>query len=358
MEVISAKALSHLGFTPEPLSQWGNNIDLLKFLYALHDKEQTMIVSGRRSFTKTPPEYTLDLYNQGLEYFQFLAEEFIISAHNSPPARSSATQKIETPVFKDEPIFGKVAKYWIAWNAVTRWVKSESAFFSIDHLLESEDEIKCSINLACNLYYKQAILILRSFLEEVVLPIHFCNNHLDFKSWKNDNYRTPSLRDKAGKPGLLSKLVDQGKIAKEIADEVSDLYKEFNSYIHGSQTRLINRGYHKNGQWEGKIFKRKDFNDWCNFIYRTLEVGIQLLRINVNQWQDLKIEKLNQTLCPVCHNHKEFDTKDIEFSEQSYVHYRCLQCGHEMTRNPLNKLVYTVKVQGRPELTWLFEQNT
>lgn len=361
MEVISAKALSHLRFTPEPLSQWSDDIDLLKFLYKLHDKEEIMIIDGRRSSTKTPIEYTLDLYNRGLEDFQFLAEEFRTSAQNSIPARRAVTQEIEIPDFLNEPLFGKVAKYWIAWNAVTRWIKSESAFFSIDHLLESENDIKCSISLASNLFYKQAMQVLRSFLEEVLLPIHFCNNSRDFISWKSDNYRTSPLRDRYEngfpKEGLLSKLVVKGKITEEIKGEVSALYEEFNYYVHGSQTRLINRGSHK-GMWEGQIFKRKDFDKWCDFLSKSLELGIQLLRINVNQWQSLKLEKQNQTLCPICHNHQKFDTKDIEFSEHSYVHYRCLQCGHEMTLNTANKLVYTVKVQGRPELTCLFEQNS
>ncbi|HEY9295630.1 MAG TPA: hypothetical protein VIQ31_04510 [Phormidium sp.] len=104
MEVISAKALSHLRFTPEPLSQWSDDIDLLKFLYKLHDKEEIMIIDGRKSSTKTPIEYTLDLYNRGLEDFQFLAEEFRTSAQNSIPARRAVTQEIEIPDFLNEPL--------------------------------------------------------------------------------------------------------------------------------------------------------------------------------------------------------------------------------------------------------------
>ena len=51
--------------------------------------------------------------------------------------------------------------------------RAESAFFSLAHILETFSDLECSILLASRLYYKQAIQVLRSYLETSVLQLYF-----------------------------------------------------------------------------------------------------------------------------------------------------------------------------------------
>lgn len=350
MEIIPATALKRLPFSPEPLSQWNDATDLLHFLYEIYDKPTLMVLENGTKISGSYRDYGEEVYKRGQENFQLLIKQFELAAQKAPPAPGAATQTITVPDFSNESIFGKAAKYVIAWNGVIEEVLSESAFFSLAHVLESQEELKSSILLASNLYYKQASEILRSFLEELVLPIYFCDHPNKFADWKSNNYHIPPLRDRNGKKGLLSQLVEQKKLSQKLKDEISDLYGELNTYIHGSEGRLIHKGLFT-GKWMGHVFKSDDFCKWCEYICRSVDVGIQLLITNINQWGESKIP--GQVICPICHNQKDFNTESIEHSRKLYTYYYCCQCGHKMILEQ-SKLIQKIQNTQTGE-SWVFE---
>lgn len=346
MEIIPETLLNkRLPFCLESLSQWGEDTDLLQFLYELHDQPGVIVTEEGKEQSFNYRSYGKYIYNRGQEYSQSLVQHFTVAAQQVNPAPGAATQTITVPNFLDDPLFGKTAKYLIAWDSVISKVMSESAFFSITHVLESRTELDSSIYLASNFYYKQSLQVLRSFLEELILPIHFCDKPDNFSDWKLNNYRTPPLRDfiKCGKverEGLLNELVRKKRLPQKIADKVSDLYGDLNGCIHGSEKWLIHKGF-STGKWMGHVFKYDDFCMWCKYVCGVVDVGMNLLKINVNQWINLK--KTSQLLCIYCHNKKDFNTRIIEVEGKSYKQYCCCKCGKKMTLNRL-KPVYKVKV--------------
>lgn len=228
----------------------------------------------------------------------------------------------------------------------------ESGFYSLAHILEADEEIGCSLLLASHLYYKQAIQVLRSFVEETLLPINFCENVNEFNQWKANSYRTPPLR---GRDGLVKKMVNKGVLPASIGDDVSDLYGDLNSYIHGSEDKLIHKGVHV-GSRDGLIFKSADFKIWCEYLSRAIDIGIRLLRINFVQWENISsikwasLRAQGKVLCSICHNEDDFDsipmTSDnhtfkipqldgtwVEADESfpGFITYVCRHCGSTTT---------------------------
>ncbi len=80
---------------------------------------------------------------------------------------------------------------------------------------------------------------MRGYLENLVLPIYFCEYPDRFDQWKANNYRIPTMR---GKQGILKDLADKQVIPADLAAEASLIYDGLNSYIHGSERKLISRG--------------------------------------------------------------------------------------------------------------------
>jgi len=325
IDIIPEKVLSYLPFSSEPLSQWNEATDLLKFLYTLHDKSGTIIAQNG---TRTPVnyrEYGKVVYERGQKELESWIQQFTTTAGKARPAPASITQKVEVPNFAYDPAFGKAAKYFIAWDGVVGETLSESAFFSIEHVIESEDDLECSLYLAAGLYYKQALQVLRNFIEDLVLPIHFCGNPSEFSAWKSNEYRTPQLR---GNNGVLNKLVERRILSAEEATETANLYGDLSACTHGAEKRLLNRGIYA-GRWAGHVFQYSDFLEWAKYFSESVNLGIYLLRLNINQWRTLR--PVGKRFCDVCHNSEDFDIEKYEFAKEPHVKYRCLKCGHEMT---------------------------
>jgi len=143
--------------------------------------------------------------------------------------------------FYQDAQFGQVAKYAIALKCCTHRLLEDAGFYSLAHVLEAESDLDCSLLLASNFYYKQATLMLRSILEEVLLPIHFCDSVSDFDNWKANNYRTPNLR---GRDGLIQRLLKKNIIHEPLATQTAVLYGNLSAYVHGSQSTLIHQNIH------------------------------------------------------------------------------------------------------------------
>jgi hypothetical protein len=179
--------------------------------------------------------------------------------------------------------------------------------------------------LASELYYKHAQQVLRSFLEDLVLPVYFATNPNAYASWRDNNYRTPSLR---GAKGILKSLVKGQVLDEEFAGEISKLYGNLNSFIHGSERRLVNKG-HYTRSWVGHAFNMKDYLEWCSYTTAAVIVAAHLLQINLDQWEAFRAQR--QVLCPICHNVEGFSTEEFVFGGEKFTRYFCPSCGDEMT---------------------------
>lgn len=336
MSILPETAINILPFQAEPLSEWKRKTDVSQFLDALH--AGTIYAS-----------YGQHVYKEGKKEFRTWAKHFAQRANAVSPAPGAATQMIEIPDFPKNSLFGKVAKYVIAWDGCFRDLLAESAFYSLAHLLEANTEIQCSLLLASHTYYKQALQVLRSYLEELILPINFCGNEQEFNQWKANNYRTPPLR---GRDGIIRRLADRQILSSSLANVASTLYCDLNSYIHGSENRIIHKNIHT-GSWNGLIFKYDDFCEWAEYLCQSIELGIRLLKTNYIQWDNILSSKwktlrtLGKILCSTCHNEDDFDISTVSYenaeiltadgqwvkADEALVSqtYHCRQCGSKTT---------------------------
>jgi hypothetical protein len=264
MEIIPKDCLLLLPFVPDPVSTWTDKIDLLRFLACLFDRIRDL-------------SYDKFVFDEGRERFQAIAREFALNARKAIPAEAAKEQSEPIPSFQADPNFGLVSKYAIAWDAIDRAVLEESAFFSLSHVLEAYSELECSILLASNLYYKQALQVLRNFLEHAVLGLYFCGSEEEYEKWTDNDYRVPPFR---GRRGMLAKLVARGILTEGLEIIASDIYGELNASIHSAESHLIHRGVFS-GQYAGRIFKYDRFQEWCRYFSQCVDFAIRTQHITV-----------------------------------------------------------------------------
>lgn len=245
------------------------------------------------------------------------------------------------PNFYEDPSFGTTAKYIVAWKEVVGAALSSGTFFSIAHILESMDDLECCLTLASNVYYKHSLQVLRSFLEDLVLPVYFGTDQSAYSRWKANNYRTPSLR---GDRGILSELVNGQVLDEDLKNEVSDLYSNLNSFIHGSERRLVNKGQYTR-DWVGHAFNMDDYLEWCNHVMKAITIALHLLRINLAQWETFRADR--KVVCPICHNDRDFESAEFVFGGEQFTQYYCQACGDEMTHSFDGRQAYGQSFNGQ-----------
>jgi hypothetical protein len=323
-QIIPANCLKLLDFFREPVLGWTDTCDLQAFLYDLYDTPATAIDRDGNVTVSTYRSHGRTLYERGKQQFKDKAKEFtrVATEHKSCPADGVEIRIERIPDFTTNPDFGLMAKYAIAWSAANEAVLSESAFFSLSHTLESEDEIDCSILLASHLYYKQALQVLRSFIEISILQLFFVTNTKEFSDWQKGQFRTPPLR---GRKGLLAKMASAGLLAKALADAADRAYETLNASIHGAEAKLINAGLFS-GQWAGLQYKSDQFQDWTSHFSRCAHLGIRILETTVNVW--LSTPKPSGIVCDTCHSANNFAVIARD-ATKAYptIELKCKACG-------------------------------
>ncbi len=309
IEIIPKKCIDILPLSPEPIASWNKQSDLLMFLVEMYK------LDGYASYGK-------HLFEEGLKRWDKTLIEFRDNAVKATPAPAAEEQAEPIPNFKSDSYLGLMAKYSIAWHSADEAVLSESAFFSLAHVLEAGSELESSILLAANLYYKQALQVLRNYIEGMVVQLYFCDNLGDFEAWQEGTYKVPSLR---GKGGMLEVLESGGLLPTDLSKLASDLYGDLNGSIHGAERRLLHTGVFE-GKWAGCIFKYERFKEWCECFARCVDVGIRILRLSSNLW--LNTRPQDRIVCDVCHNAiaTEFEIDKSELNAGT-VSFRCKRCG-------------------------------
>jgi hypothetical protein len=311
IEIIPKECVAILPLSAEPISAWNSNTDLRMLLIKMYE------LGGYSSHG----EY---LFRQGLERWQRKVVEFEENATKATPAPAEEKQTEPIPDFRNDPSFGLMAKFSIAWDGAEEAVLSESAFFSLAHVLEAGSDFEASVLLASNLYYKQALQMIRNYLEGMVLQLYFTNNLGDFEKWKAGAYKNPPLR---GKNGLLNTLQNKGVLPLDLSKLASDLYDELNGSVHGAERRLVYAGVFE-GKSAAGIFKYERFKEWCEYFAKCAYFGIHTLRISSNLWESRRPR--GRIYCDVCHNENValFQIEKAELDEGSWS-FTCNRCGSE-----------------------------
>lgn len=188
METINDRLFEHLPFAAEPLLSWQEGTDIHCFLLDLASTEGTILLPDGHKETASYKDYGHIVFQQGKRNYRNWAYRFTQSAEGSVKAYKSYADSVALPDFYEDSSFGTTAKYLVAWDAIVGEALSSTAFFSIAHILESVDDLECSRKLASELYYKHASQVLRSFLEDLVLPVYFADNPSAYSKWRRNNY--------------------------------------------------------------------------------------------------------------------------------------------------------------------------
>ncbi len=190
--IIPYECVALLPFPSKPLSEWDSPEAVLKYLLTLCDRNGVMIDESGHDHPVNYAFYANYLYRWGLERAETYIQEFEKAIKSSEAAKEYD--------LRDSALFGRLLQFEIAWNGTVSAILSESAFFSLAHILESDADLQCSLDLAQGAYFRQALQVLRNFLEDLFIQLVFCNREEDFQQWEAGDYRTPRFR---GKKGIL-----------------------------------------------------------------------------------------------------------------------------------------------------------
>ena len=323
MGLISNDLVERMPFSAEPLQLWSEDTDLRHFLLELSSIEGTLLTADGHRETINYVDYGDYLYQQGGRDFRAWAYRFLEEAERSAARAGEMT----IPDFYLHHSFGTLAKHAVAYEGIVHTAMSSGAFFSIAHISESLDDLRCSVMLASKLYYKHAQQVLRSFLEDLVLPVYFATNPKAYASWRENDYRTPPLR---GRKGILKSLLSEQVLDEELAGEVSEFYDSLNSYVHGSEQRLVNKGYYTRER-VGRAFNEDDYTEWCTYVVTAVLFAVPLLQINLAQWEAFSTR--HEVVCPICHNDRMFTAEEFVFGGENFTRYECQSCKNVVTHS-------------------------
>jgi hypothetical protein len=315
-----------LALRAEAIDSWADNCDLAQFLGDLYDQDVVGYMADGRMFRSNSRDYGLQLYADGRTKYLAKAVEFGVTAH-AHRFETLEGQGIpdQIPVFEQDPDFGLMAKYAIALEGVTTAMLEESAFFSVAHMLEVVNELECSQLLASHLFYKQALQVLRGFVELSVLHLAFANYPDRYARWvqRDVSFRIPALRASADQIGLIEKLQLEGLIPDDLRRATERLYGDLNGAIHSNEARLINRGADTDA-WVGLQFKRDQYVDWCRYLAQSAIIGIRLLAYMLA----LRLHRPHPEglTCSECGQRNSYD---IVAERSRFVTIKCRDCGHE-----------------------------
>jgi len=185
--LIPEQALQLFALKAEPINAWNSrSLDLKQFLKCICDKEAEVTYADGVPRKTNYKSYWKVLFKSGLARFRSTAKEFDKEAKSNPPTPASIIRTVKIPSFINDKYYGLMAKYYICYDGAINTALSESHFFSIAHMMETQQELDCSIFLAQSLYYKQSLQVLRNFVELMVAQILFCHDSKAFCDWRNE----------------------------------------------------------------------------------------------------------------------------------------------------------------------------
>lgn len=314
-EHIPRRALDLLPLTPEPVSGWDEGSDVLGFLTALFDQSGTLVTPDGAIVPIEYAAYGAEVLRRERPRLELLARTFTDRARRARPAPAAVRQEIDVPSFLDDPRFGRMAKYAVAWEGVQSAVLSESGVFSIPHLLEAATSLDASIQLAVHLSYKHAIQVLRDALDAVAVQLIFCEDPAAFDRWGAGG-PAPSPRERAD------------LIPVELRATMATLYDDLDRYHRGDEAVMIHAGFTR-GRWMGRVFQEPYFEAWCEAYARVLDTCIRLLKVHADRWRAKR--RTRDFACETCHAGDDFDVVLLQSHPTPIATYTCRSCGSAAT---------------------------
>lgn len=299
---VPLSALAHLPFISEPVHDWNIGSDIALFIRDVFSVPmRSLDESGNYETSRT------DQTPERLERAKTDALAGISKFGSSLSPESSTAAAL-------------ALKYVVAWSALTESVLSESAFSSLPHMLESETDLECSVNLAATHYYKQAAQVLRAFLEGQVVDLALAHDPNAFREWKSGRYHVPSLR---GKNGLLRELQSAGVLDNALRGRVDLAYDNLNATVHGAETTLIHSGLFT-GEHTGRIFRPEKLDLWSRQVSEVVEISIRMMKAKTRIW--LERLRSDPKMCDVCREDTLEEMGSFSFGGAEFLKCRCRLC--------------------------------
>ena len=140
--------------------------------------------------------------------------------------------------------------------------------------LESETDIKASIYLCFGGYYRQAIAILRNWLELTLLAIYFSERPQEYEEWKKGIKKSPTGKSLIRK---VFKEDDKKIVMKEkLEKECEEIYDKLSIFTH---SRGIDKYKLQEGRDNVPRYLEKSFNLWFELFKATWKVNKDLLKM-------------------------------------------------------------------------------
>jgi hypothetical protein len=325
--VIETKSLdpakSHLPLSAESFATWGDDVDVRSFLRSISDDVSTVISPDGTVTTSREGKFAEEGWRDDVKAVAENLEGFVTPRLGGPRSEIS---DLGPSWPKDDITVGHAMKYVMAWRAVGREALEESRFFSVAHLLEATNEIESSVALAQGTFYKQAKQQLRSLLELVVMPLHFCNDRDSFRKWREGKYRTPQFR---GPKGLLKQLVAHSLLSEQTADEIGDLYGRLSGSIHNEEKELAFSGALGGGR-PLTGFSIERLHEWADLCAATLDAAISAAIATMDAWD---ANRPADPFCAHCHNETDFTIVAERFGQDLYDKITCMRCDTTIVRS-------------------------
>jgi len=139
--------------------------------------------------------------------------------------------------------------------------------------LESETDIKASVYLCFGGHYRQAIAILRNWLELTLLAIYFSKCPYEYEKWKKGVKKSPTGRILIGKvfKNEMKKITTKKKIKKKC----KKIYGKLSVFIH---SRSIDKYKLQEGRDNVPRYLEESFNLWFKLFKETSKINRDLLK--------------------------------------------------------------------------------
>lgn len=300
-------------FREQPLSRWkyhddlGNHDDLGSFLYALFDSEMIFHSESGEILTARGGDNGSYVFNRNLETIGKFADDF---------SERLRGERVNYD-FRECPVFGGFAKAFAAWDGVLEEVLSESLFFSLFHILESQTDLKATLPLLREHYYRQAFSLLRFFLEDLVKPLYWMNHIENFHAWMKAE-RVPIIL--TGKNGMVRSLEKLKVVDSGTREHFERLYRTLSGFVHGGERQLIHGGLARD-EWKGHVFDNARLHAFLRIAKESIELAIRLVGIQVDQWA--LIRKTKGNFCSQCHQTAGITYSEFSFGELRLRRYTC-----------------------------------
>ncbi len=144
--------------------------------------------------------------------------------------------------------------------------------------IETGVDIEASRSLALRGYYRQAIMMLRSWLEILLLNIYFIDHQVELEWWLDDRWDDrPSFRELVEYIYKLSQFRDDS-FPEKYRVELNALYRKLSKAIHGIGIPM--------GQGMAPVYDQGSFNKWYDYLSDTFRLTNLLLFRRF--WDDLR----------------------------------------------------------------------